>query len=128
MNAVTLIGNVGKAPEILSFENGKKIAKFSIATSETFKKQDGTKEETTTWHNIVVFGKPAELIEKYVNKGDKLAIQGKISNRKYETKEGETKYAFEIIANSFEFVSSKKTETENSAETFIKEGDDDLPF
>jgi single-strand DNA-binding protein len=98
-NKVQLIGNVGNEPEIINLESGKKIAKFSIATNEFYKNSNGEKEQTTQWHNIVAWGKMAEIVEKYVGKGKEIALEGKLTSRSYETKEGEKKYVTEVVAN-----------------------------
>jgi len=83
-NTVQLIGNVGQAPEIISFESGKKMAKFSLATNESFTNAKGEKVEQTYWHNIVVWGKFADTVSKHVEKGQQIAIEGKLTNRSYE--------------------------------------------
>ncbi len=89
-NKVQLIGNVGNAPEIKNLENAKKVASFSMATNEFYKNANGEKIQDTQWHNIVAWGKTAEIIENYVGKGKEIAIEGKLSSRSYETNEGET--------------------------------------
>ncbi len=98
-NKVQLIGNVGNEPEITNLESGKKIAKFSIATNEFYKNSKGEKEQDTQWHNIVAWGKTAEIIEKYVGKGKEVAIEGKLTSRSYETKEGEKRYVTEVVVD-----------------------------
>jgi single-strand DNA-binding protein len=96
-NSVRLVGNVGNAPEIVNLESGKKVAKFSLATNEVYKNAKGEKETSTEWHNIVAWGKTAEIIENYVKKGGEVAVDGKITYRTYETKEGEKRYTTEIL-------------------------------
>ncbi|APU67291.1 single-stranded DNA-binding protein [Christiangramia flava] len=98
-NKVQLIGNVGNAPEVRNLENGKIVASFSIATNEFFKNSQGEKVQNTQWHNIVAWGKTAEIVEQYVGKGKEIAIEGKLTSRSYETTEGEKKYVTEIVAN-----------------------------
>jgi single-strand DNA-binding protein len=98
-NKVQLIGNLGKDPEILTLENGSKLAKFSIATSDSYKNAQGEKVEDTQWHNIVAWGKTAEIVENYLNKGKQVAIEGKLTHRSYETKEGEKRYITEVRCN-----------------------------
>ena len=88
-NKVQLIGNLGNDPEIINLESGKTLAKFSIATNESYKDANGQKQTNTNWHNIVAWGKTADIIEKYVAKGKEVAIEGKLTSRSYETKEGE---------------------------------------
>jgi single-strand DNA-binding protein len=110
-NTVQLIGNIGKTPEIVNIEKGKKLAKFSLATKEKFTNTKGEKIEETQWHNLIAWGKTAELIEKYVSKGQELAIEGKLTNRSYDDKEGNKKYITEIVVNEIIMLGSKKTET-----------------
>ena len=96
-NKVQLIGNVGNEPEITNLESGKKVAKFSIATNESYKDSKGEKVTNTQWHNIVAWGKIAEIVEKYVGKGKEVALKGKLTSRSYETKEGEKRYVTEVV-------------------------------
>ena len=98
-NKVQLIGHLGQDPEIINLESGKTLAKFSIATNESYKNAQGEKVENTYWHNVVAWGKTAEIIEKYVTKGKEVAIEGKLTNRTYETKEGEKRYVTEVVVN-----------------------------
>ncbi len=98
-NSVQLIGNLGKDPEIVQMDNGNKLAKFSLATSESYKNAQGEKVEDTQWHNIVAWGKTAEIVENYLIKGKQVAIEGKLVHRSYETKEGEKRYITEIKCN-----------------------------
>ncbi|GAA3522905.1 single-stranded DNA-binding protein [Aquimarina addita] len=98
-NKVQLIGNLGQEPEIINLDSGRKLAKFSIATNDFYYNKQGDKIENTFWHNIVAWGKTAEIIEKYVNKGQEIAIEGKLTNRSYENKEGEKRYITEVICN-----------------------------
>ena len=98
-NKVQLIGHLGNDPEIVNLESGTKLAKFSIATNETYKNAKGEKVEETQWHNIVAWGKTAEIVESYLTKGKEVAIEGKLTNRSYETKTGEKRYVTEIKCN-----------------------------
>ncbi|KAA5825160.1 single-stranded DNA-binding protein [Algibacter amylolyticus] len=98
-NKVQLIGNVGNEPEITNLESGKKVAKFSITTNESYKDSKGEKVTNTQWHNIVAWGKIAEIVEKYVGKGKEVALEGKLTSRSYETKEGENKYVTEVVVD-----------------------------
>ena len=98
-NKVQLIGNLGNDPEIVTLEKGSKLAKFSIATNETYKNAKGEKVTETQWHNVVAWGKTAELVENYLTKGKEVAIEGKLTNRSYETKEGEKRYVTEVKCN-----------------------------
>ena len=98
-NKVQLIGNLGNDPEVTTIESGKKKAKFTIATNETYKNDAGEKITDTQWHNVIAWGNTAEIIEKYVTKGKEIAIEGKLTHRSYEDKNGERKYITEIVAN-----------------------------
>ena len=98
-NKVQLIGNLGNDPEIINLESGKMLAKFSIATNENYKNADGEKITDTQWHNVVVWGKTASIVEKYLTKGKEVAVEGKLTNRSYETKDGEKRYVTEIVCN-----------------------------
>jgi single-strand DNA-binding protein len=98
-NKVQLIGHVGNDPEILNLESGKKLAKFSIATNESYKNNKGEKITDTQWHNIVAWGKTAELIENYVPKGKEIGIEGKLTSRSYEDKDGVKKYITEVVCS-----------------------------
>lgn len=98
-NKVQLIGHVGNTPEIVTMDSGKKLAKFSIATNETYKNNKGEKITDTQWHNIVAWGKTAELIESYVPKGKEIGVEGKLTSRSYEDKEGVKRYITEIVCN-----------------------------
>ncbi len=106
-NKVQLIGNLGKNPEIINLDSGKKLAKFSIATNESYKDSSGEKVTDTQWHNIVAWNKTAEIIEKYLQKGNEVAIEGKLTSRSYETKEGDKRYVTEIVCNELLMLGSK---------------------
>lgn len=106
-NKVQLIGNLGNDPEIIALESGRKLAKFSLATNESYKDVNGEKQTKTDWHNIVAWGKTAEIIEKYVTKGKEVAIEGKLTTRNYETKEGEKRYTTEVVCNELLMLGSK---------------------
>jgi len=105
-NSVQLIGRLGKDPEVKTFSNSKK-ASFTIATTDTYKNQKGEKVEDTQWHNIVVWGKLAGVAEKYLKKGNEVAVEGKLVHRAYETN-GEKKYITEINVNDFVMLGGKK--------------------
>ena len=106
-NKVQLIGNLGNNPEIITLESGKKLAKFSIATNENYKNSKGEKVTDTQWHNIVAWNKTAEIIEKYLEKGSEVAIEGKLTTRSYETKEGEKRYITEVVCNELLMLGKK---------------------
>ena len=98
-NRVQLIGHVGQEPEVKNLEGGKKLANISIATNEVYYKDNGDKVEKTEWHRVTAWGKTAEIIEKYVTKGKELAIEGKLTTRSYDDKEGVKRYITEIVVN-----------------------------
>lgn len=98
-NKVQLIGHLGQDPEIVNLEGGKKLAKFSIATTDSYKNANGEKVDDTQWHNIVAWGKTAEIVENYLIKGKQVAIEGKLTHRSYETKEGDKRYITEVRCN-----------------------------
>ncbi|KKM97396.1 hypothetical protein LCGC14_1168480 [marine sediment metagenome] len=98
-NRVQLIGNLGQDPEIVTLESGSKLARFSLATSDYYKNVKGEKVEDTQWHNIVAWGKTAEIVESYLTKGKQVAVEGKLIHRSYENTEGEKKYTTEIRCN-----------------------------
>jgi len=106
-NKVQLIGNLGNDPEIINLESGKMLAKFTIATNESYKNSEGEKVTDTQWHNIVAWGKTAEIIEKYVTKGKEVAIEGKLTSRSYDTKEGEKRYITEVVCNELLMLGGK---------------------
>lgn len=98
-NKVQLIGNLGNDPEIINLESGKTLAKFTIATNENYKNAKGEKVTDTQWHNIVAWGKTAQIVEKYVSKGKEIAIEGKLTSRSYDDREGNKRYITEIVCN-----------------------------
>jgi single-strand DNA-binding protein len=106
-NKVQLIGNLGKAPEVINTEKGKKLARFSIATNESYRNAQGEKITDTQWHSVVAWGKTAEIAEKYLLKGTEVAVEGKLVNRNYIDKEGNKKYITEIQVNEILIFGSK---------------------
>lgn len=141
-----LLGNLGSDPEIRTFDNGNKVANFSLATSESwFDKSTGEKKTVTEWHRVSVFGKLADIIERYVHKGDKIYLEGKNKTTKYTNKDGVDVYTTNVVLSGFgdklEMLSSKPdnqvpprqeyTSTGTPMSTFESErpdGEDDLPF
>ena len=120
VNKVILLGNVGTAPKITELENNK-VATFSLATSKRYKDRRGDMQEETTWHNIVSYGRIAELVEKYVSKGTQVFVEGEIRTRKYTDREGKEHSVFEILCNNIQFF-GQKTEQRQS-----NNYDNDLP-
>lgn len=106
-NKVQLIGNLGNAPEIRKTESGKTLARFSVATNEIYRNDKGEKITDTQWHNLVAWGKVAENVEKYLNKGTEVVIDGKLVSGNYLDKEGNKKYFTEVHINEFLLVGSK---------------------
>jgi len=106
-NKVQLIGNLGNNPEIISLESGKKLARFSLATNESYTNAKGERITNTEWHSLVAWGKVADIVENYLEKGKEIAIEGKLTNRSYETKEGEKRYTTEIVVNELLMLGNK---------------------
>ena len=106
-NKVQLIGNLGKAPEIITLDSGKKLAKFSIATNETYKNAQGEKVTDTQWHNVIAWNKTAEIVEKYLDKGKEIAIEGKVTSRSYDDKDGNKRYITEVVCDELVMLGAK---------------------
>ncbi|MDG1714498.1 single-stranded DNA-binding protein [Lacinutrix sp.] len=106
-NKVQLIGNLGNDPEIINLESGNTVAKFSIATNESYKNASGEKVTDTQWHRIVAFGKTAQIIEKYVTKGKEIAIEGKLTTRAWDDKDGIKRYTTEVVCNELLMLGAK---------------------
>jgi single-strand DNA-binding protein len=107
-NSVRLIGRLGQNPDVKKLDNGRALAKCSIATTEVYRTEDGEKKEETHWHNLVAWGKQAEVFEKYATKGKEIAIEGKLTTRSWEDKEGVKRYTTEILVNEVLLLGSKK--------------------
>ena len=107
-NNVQLIGNLGMNPEVKTLESGSTVAKFSIATSDRYKNNKGEQVEETTWHNLVAWGKTAEIAEKYLKKGSQVAVDGKLTNRSYEAKDKTKRYVTEILINEILLLGAKE--------------------
>jgi single-strand DNA-binding protein len=107
-NKVQLIGNLGNAPEVKNTENGKKLARFSMATNETYRGRTGEKITETTWHNVVAWGKVADIAEKFLTKGKEVAIEGKLINHSYTDKDGIKRYVTEIQVNELLMIGGEK--------------------
>ena len=106
-NSVNLIGNLGNDPEVKTLESGKILARFSLATSSFYKNKSGENVKEAQWHNVVAWGKTAEIVEKYLKKGSKVAIEGKLKNRQYESPSGEKKYITEVVAEELLMLNGK---------------------
>jgi len=108
VNKVILVGNLGRDPEMRSTQGGQPIASFSVATSRRFKDKDGNRQDTTEWHNIVCFGRQAEIAGQYLTKGKKVFIEGRIQTRSWDDKEsGKKQYKTEIICENFQMLDAK---------------------
>lgn len=138
VNKVILIGNLGKDPEVKSFENGGKIAQFTMATTENWKDANGVKQSLTDWHNVVV-RRPAlaGVVEQYLKKGMSVYVEGKVRTRSYQSKEGETKYITEIICEEMQMLTPRGDGQNSNAGSVAQEAvlapsttpdNDDLPF
>ncbi len=150
LNKVMLIGHLGDEVKMHYFEGGGSIGRFPIATNETYtSKQTGERVTNTDWHNIVVRNKAAEICEKYLSKGDKIYVEGRLKNRQWQGEDGNTRYTTEVHVQDFTFLSTKKeslanaqasgqpqqpdqtqapTKSTEPAATIEPEQDDDLPF
>lgn len=106
-NKVQLIGRLGQNPEIISFNDGNRLAKFSLAIDESYKDKNGNKVEKTNWFNIVVRNGLVTVAENYLEKGKEIAIEGKLNNRSYEDKNGNKRYFTEVICNELLMLGSK---------------------
>lgn len=122
LNKVILIGNVGAEIKVHQFDNNNKIGNFPLATSETYtSRETGEKVTQTEWHNIVVRGtKLVEVFEKYVNKGDKLYVEGRIRTRKWQDQNGQDRYTTEIILNEFTFLTPKSQSQQSGSDTSMQ--------
>jgi single-strand DNA-binding protein len=106
-NRVQLIGRVGQDPEVKTLEGGKKLVSISIATNDYYFKENGEKVEQTEWHRVTAWGKTADIVEKFVVKGKEIAIEGKLSHRSYDDKDGNKRYVTDIIANEVLLIGGK---------------------
>ncbi len=98
-NKVQLIGNLGANPEVRTFDNGKSVARFSLATTDSYRDASGKRVSETQWHNIVAWGNLAKIAEKYLTKGSEVAVEGKLTHRSYDDKDGNRKYVTEVVLN-----------------------------
>lgn len=118
-NSVRLIGHLGDAPKVIQFESGRKIVNFSIATNETYVDNAGNRKSETTWHRLVANGKLANLAEKYLQKGTEVAVEGKLTNRTWDDKEGKKRYMTEVFVSSMMMLKKKNV---------LESVEADLPF
>ena len=137
VNKVILVGNLGKDPEVRHFENGGSLARFSLATSETYTRKDsGEKVTQTEWHNVVTRGGlAAKVVEPYIKKGDCVYIEGRLRTRSWNDKDGNTRYTTGILCDNLEMLGGRRSEQQAETNTMAKQPDlptpesvDDLPF
>ena len=136
VNKVILIGNLGKDPEIRYTPSGQAVATFSIATSEKWRDKDGQTQERTDWHNIVTWGRQAEIAKEYLKKGQPVYLEGRIQTRSYDDKEGVKKYITEIVVQRLQLLGGRPDGSGNRGASApppeeppdISSDDDDLPF
>ena len=135
VNKVILLGNLGKDPEVRRLDDGRGVANFSLATSETYKNKAGEKVTNTEWHNIVLWSPLAEIAESYLKKGSQLYLEGKISNRSYEDKDGVKKYISEVVGRDITLLgrpnnneSDETMKGQDDTNSAVSNEADDLPF
>jgi single-strand DNA-binding protein len=109
-NKVQLIGKLGRDPEIRTIEGGRKKASFSMATNESYRNASGEKITETQWHNIVAWGKVAEIAERFLTKGKEVAVEGKLINRTYTDKQGQKKFFSEVVISEMLLIGEKSAE------------------
>lgn len=117
INSVRLIGNVGRTPEVKEFGTGRKKASLSMATTEKRRKENGEYVSHTEWHNLVCWGKQADVVERFVKKGSRLAIEGKLAHREYTGPDGQKRYITEILVQEISFFDGRKQEPEGENHT-----------
>ena len=137
VNKVTLIGNLGRDPEVRTTPTGQKVANFSLATTERYKDQSGNNQEKTEWHNLVAWARQAEIIEQYAKKGTSLYVEGSLTTRSWETDAGEKRFKTDIVVRNFQFLGNKNdNQSDNRPPQQQQSGgfggttepEDDLPF
>jgi single-strand DNA-binding protein len=109
-NKVQLIGNLGNSPDVRIFEGGRKMARFSMATNENYRNAEGERITETQWHNLIAWGKLADIAERFLEKGKEVAIEGKLINRSYQDREGNKRYVTEIQVNELLLLGGKTTD------------------
>ena len=133
VNLAILIGNLGRDPELRYTPSGQAVASFSMATTERWKDKSGQMTERTEWHNIVCWGRNAEVASQYLKKGSPVYIEGRIQNRTYDDKDGNRRYISEVVARRLQMLSRKGESAESPSDVppepeNVPETDDDLPF
>lgn len=139
VNKVILVGNLGKDPEVRHLDNGRAVANFSLATSETYKNKQGERVTNTEWHNIVLWTPLAEIAEKFLKKGNQVYIEGKLTNRSWDDQDGNKRYITEVVGNNMTLLgtradgdngggSSAASQTASEVSNIPEDDSDDLPF
>jgi single-strand DNA-binding protein len=142
VNKVILVGNLGSDPEVRTTPNGQRVANFRLATSRNWTGQDGQRQEKTEWHSIVVWGKQAEIAERYLQKGKQIYLEGRLETRSWQDKEGQTRYKTEVICENFQMLGRAGDRNGEPAGDYQRDraaapeesmsqaggSDDDLPF
>lgn len=127
VNKVILIGNVGKDPEVRHLENGQVVANITLATSEVYTDKSGQKREQTDWHDIVLWRGLAEITSKYVKKGYKLYVEGKLKKRSWQDKEGQTRYTIEVVADEMTILSRPESHERSNPSSYSNVGTPNPP-
>lgn len=127
VNKAIVLGRLGKDPELRESSNNNKVCNFSVATSESWNDKSGQKQERTEWHRIVVWGKLAELCVKYLTKGSQVYVDGRLQTRAYDDKNGQKRYATELIAQNIQFLGRNETKEENEAQPLMQDFGE-IPF
>jgi single-strand DNA-binding protein len=143
VNKVILVGNLGSDPEVRTTPGGQRVANFRLATSRNWTGQDGQRQEKTEWHSIVVWGKQAEIAERFLQKGKQIYLEGRLETRSWQDKEGQTRYKTEVICENFQMLGRagdrngepgtdyQRDRTAAAPEESMSQAggsDDDLPF
>lgn len=123
LNKVTLIGNLGKDPEVRHLEGGSVVAKFSVATNESYKDKSGEWQTRTEWHNVVAWRMLAERAERDFKKGKLVYVEGKLTNRKWQDKEGNDRYTTEVVANVLKLLEKRESSNPNPMNTITAADD-----
>ena len=128
MNKCILLGNLSKDVDLKTTPNGKQVASTSLATNKSYVDSNGNKQQVATFHNLVVWGKQAEVLAQYTSKGSKILVVGEINNRSYDDKEGNKKYISEVVVREFEFLDSKPKEEKQESKYTEDEQEMNIPF
>ena len=127
VNKVILVGNLGKDPEVKYLDSGVAVANFSLATTENYKNKEGERVSQTEWHNVVLWRGLAEVAEKFLKKGSNIYIEGKIKTRKWEDKDGNTRYSTEILGDNMTMLGGKLNSEDSSKQPLSNDSTNDFP-